>query len=203
LDYPQSKNQMKNNNLEHFYKINRQDKHVLNGHLSKVIWFTGLSGSGKSTVSDRVQQILHESGVHTYILDGDKIRTGINKGLGFSEADRAENLRRVAEIAKLMVDAGMVVLAAFISPMKKDRLMIRDIIGEEDFIEVFVNTSLEICEERDIKGLYRKARNGEISEFTGITSPYENPENPDVELKDGNSIEESVSLVVEYLKGKI
>ncbi|MDF0692477.1 adenylyl-sulfate kinase [Aquirufa ecclesiirivi] len=194
---------MKNNILEHYYKINRQDKNKLNGHLSKVIWFTGLSGSGKSTVSDRVQQILHESGTNTYILDGDKIRMGINKGLGFSEADRAENLRRVAEIAKLMADAGMVVLAAFISPLKKDRQMIREIIGQEDFIEVFVNTSLEICEERDIKGLYKKARNGEISEFTGITSPYENPENPDVELKDGNSIEESASLVIDYLKGKI
>lgn len=168
-----------------------------------VVWFTGLSGSGKSTIADRVEQRLHADEIRTYSLDGDKIRLGINRDLGFSETDRNENLRRIGEIAALMVDAGLVVLAAFVSPFEKDRKMLREIIGQEQFMEVFVNTSLEECEKRDIKGLYKKARNGEIKDFTGISSPYEQPANPDIELTEKFSIDEAVELVYKKIKARL
>ncbi len=159
--------------------ITRTDRERLNGHKGKVVWFTGLSGSGKSTLVNALEVELHNRGMRTYILDGDNIRQGLNKNLGFTDADRVENIRRVAEVAKLMMDAGIIVMTAFISPFRREREMARDLIGQDDFIEVYVNTPLEVCEERDVKGLYRQAREGKIPNMTGINSPYESPENPD------------------------
>ncbi|MFA6260112.1 MAG: adenylyl-sulfate kinase [Bacteroidia bacterium] len=194
---------MKENIKAHNFSVNRIARNNQNNHPSMVVWFTGLSGSGKSTIADRVEQRLHADEIRTYSLDGDKIRLGINRDLGFSETDRNENLRRIGEIAALMVDAGLVVLAAFVSPFEKDRKMLREIIGQEQFMEVFVNTSLEECEKRDIKGLYKKARNGEIKDFTGISSPYEQPANPDIELTEKFSIDEAVELVYKKIKARL
>lgn len=163
--------------------ITRQDREQFNGHKGKVIWFTGLSGSGKSTIANALEKELHARGKHTYILDGDNIRQGLNKDLGFTDADRVENIRRVAEVAKLMMDAGLIVTTAFISPFRAERQMARELIGEENFIEVFVDTPLEICEKRDPKGLYKKARSGCLPNMTGVNSPYEAPENPTISLK--------------------
>lgn len=163
--------------------ITQQDRERLNGHQGKVIWFTGLSGSGKSTIANALEKELHAQGKHTYILDGDNIRQGLNKDLGFTDADRVENIRRVAEVAKLMMDAGLIVITAFISPFRAERKMARQLIGEKSFIEVFVDTPLEICEERDPKGLYKKARNGQLPNMTGIGSPYESPERADITIK--------------------
>jgi len=162
--------------------ITRGDRERLNGHTGKVIWFTGLSGSGKSTIANALERELHKAGRRTYILDGDNIRRGLNKDLGFTDADRVENIRRVAEMAKLMMDAGILVLTALISPFRRERQMARELIGEGNFFEVFVDTPLEICEERDPKGLYRKARAGQIPNMTGISSPYEPPERPEVRV---------------------
>lgn len=158
--------------------ISRKDREKLNGHKSKVIWLTGLSGSGKTTLANALEMKLHEQGLKTYLLDGDNVRHGLNKDLNFSEEARVENIRRIAEVSKLMLDAGLIVLTAFISPFKKDRLMAKELIGKESFIEVYVNTPIEICENRDSKGLYKKARRGEITNMTGINSPYEAPEHP-------------------------
>ncbi|MBM3514932.1 MAG: sulfate adenylyltransferase subunit CysN [Alphaproteobacteria bacterium] len=158
--------------------ITREDRERLNGHQGKVIWFTGLSGSGKSTIANALEKALHAQGKRTYILDGDNIRQGLNRDLGFTDADRVENIRRVAEVAKLMMDAGLVVMTAFISPFRAEREMARELIGQENFIEVFVDTPLEVCEQRDPKGLYKKARNGQLPNMTGINSPYERPLNP-------------------------
>jgi bifunctional enzyme CysN/CysC len=167
--------------------IDKKARRALSGHTSKVFWFTGLSGSGKSTIANEFANELHARGVRTYILDGDNIRHGLNKDLGFTDADRVENIRRIAEVAKLMVDAGVVVLTAFISPFRAERDMTRSLFEEDEFVEVFVDTPIEICEKRDVKGLYKKARAGEIPNFTGIGSPYEAPENPEVTLKtEGN-----------------
>ncbi|NQW92901.1 MAG: adenylyl-sulfate kinase [Polaromonas sp.] len=157
------------------FTVARVDRERLNGHKGKVIWFTGLSGSGKSTLANALEARLHRLGMRTYILDGDNIRHGLNKDLGFSEADRAENIRRISEVARLMMDAGMVVMAAFISPFKRERELARDLIGADNFFEVYVNTPLELCEERDVKGLYQQARTGKIANMTGINSPYEAP----------------------------
>ncbi|QXH51546.1 adenylyl-sulfate kinase [Pseudomonas fakonensis] len=159
--------------------IGRQDRERLNGHAGKVIWFTGLSGSGKSTLANALEKELHAQGMRTYILDGDNIRQGLNKDLGFTDADRVENIRRVAEVARLMMDAGMVVMTAFISPFRAERQMARELIGEQHFMEVFVDTPLEVCEQRDPKGLYKKARNGQLPNMTGIHSPYEPPVTPE------------------------
>jgi bifunctional enzyme CysN/CysC len=156
--------------------IGRADRERLNGHKGKVIWFTGLSGSGKSTLANALEVQLHSQGLRTYLLDGDNVRQGLNKDLGFTEADRVENIRRIAEVAKLMMDAGMVVMTAFISPFKREREMARSLIGADDFIEVYVNTSIETCEQRDVKGLYKQARAGKIPNMTGINSPYEAPD---------------------------
>ena len=162
--------------------ISRLDREKLNGHIGKVIWFTGLSGSGKSTIANALEIKLHEQGKRTYILDGDNIRQGLNKDLGFTDTDRIENIRRIAEVAKLMMDAGLVVLTAFISPFRQEREMARELIGPDNFVEVYVNTTLEVCEQRDVKGLYRKARSGQLPNMTGINSPYETPVAPDVIL---------------------
>ena len=158
--------------------ITREDRERLNGQKSKVIWFTGLSGSGKSTIANALEKELHAQGKRTYILDGDNIRQGLNRDLGFTNADRVENIRRVAEVAKLMMDAGLIVMTAFISPFRAEREMARELIGKENFVEVFVDTPLEVCERRDPKGLYKKARNGELPNMTGINSPYEAPLKP-------------------------
>jgi bifunctional enzyme CysN/CysC len=149
------------------------------------MWFTGLSGSGKSTLANALEVELHGRGLRTYVLDGDNIRQGLNKDLGFTEADRVENIRRIAEVAKLMMDAGLVVMTAFISPFRRERDMARELVGAENFVEVYVSTPLEVCEQRDVKGLYRKARAGQIPNMTGINSPYEPPEHPDYETRGG------------------
>ncbi|WP_324719218.1 adenylyl-sulfate kinase [Salinimicrobium sp. HB62] len=191
------------NIVKHDYHITRQDRNRQNKHGSLVIWFTGLSGSGKSTIADKLEQRLFEAGIQTYALDGDNIRSGLNKGLKFTREDRSENNRRIAEVAKLFVDAGMITITAFISPLKEDREQARAIIGDDNFIEVFVNTPLEVCEERDVKGFYKKARAGEIKNFTGISAPYEAPKNPDFEIKtEEESVEDAVGRLFSYLKEK-
>lgn len=186
------------------FKLSKEDRQALKNHGSFLIWFTGLSGSGKSTLANEVEQRLHKMGVHTYPLDGDNIRDGINKDLTFSAEGREENIRRVAEIAKLFVDAGTVVLGSFISPYRKSRENIRDIVGADSFVEVYVNTSLEECERRDVKGLYEKARNGEIPSFTGISSPYEVPLHPDIEIDtEKMSVEEAAEKVISAVADKL
>ncbi len=179
--------------------INRQARETLHGHAGKVIWLTGLSGSGKSTIANALEIKLHTQGKHTYILDGDNLRLGLNKDLGFSEADRIENIRRVAEVAKLMMDAGLIVIAAFISPFKEDRAQTREIISADSFIEVFVDTPREICEQRDPKGLYKKARAGLLPNMTGIGSRYEAPEAPDLRIQSGTGIAEACDQIVRLL----
>ncbi|WP_457680811.1 adenylyl-sulfate kinase [Thermovibrio sp.] len=186
--------------VPHKGRITREDREKLNGHKSFILWFTGLSGSGKSTLSHRVEEILHSMGVRTYVLDGDNIRMGLNKDLGFSKEDRKENIRRIGEVAKLFVDAGVVVLSAFISPYRKDREFVRNLVEPEDFIEIFVKCPLEVCEKRDPKGLYRKARAGIIKNFTGIDDPYEEPENPEIVVEtDKYTVDECAFKVVSYL----
>ena len=192
------------NIIPHSFNINADKRGELKKHRSLVLWFTGLSGSGKSTISDELEQLLFKAGIHTYLLDGDNIRLGLNKGLGFSETDRNENLRRIAEVARLFVDAGIVVLSAFVSPLIKDRDMIRGIIGEGNFIEIYINTSLEECERRDVKGFYKKARRGEIKNFTGISAPYEPPLNPAIEIDTKiQSVEESALAIYHSIIDKI
>ena len=167
--------------------IDKKARRALSGHTSKVFWFTGLSGSGKSTIANKFANELHARGIRTYILDGDNVRHGLNKDLGFTDTDRVENIRRITEVAKLMVDAGIVVLTAFISPFRAERDMARSLFEEDEFVEVFVDTPIEICEQRDVKGLYKKARSGEIPNFTGIGSPYEPPQTPDITVHTDNS----------------
>ena len=186
------------------YQITVADRTRKHQHQSFLVWFTGLSGSGKSTIANLVEHRLFELGVHTYALDGDNIRNGINKNLSFSPEDRSENIRRIAEISNLMVDAGLVVLAAFISPYKKDRENIKKIVKDVNFVEVYVNTSVEECERRDVKGLYKKARAGEIKNMTGISAPYEAPENPDIEINTENeTIEQAVNKIMAYITPKL
>ena len=181
--------------------ITLEDRKRLNGHPGKVIWFTGLSGSGKSTIANALEKALHAEGKRTYILDGDNIRQGLNKDLGFTDADRVENIRRVAEVAKLMMDAGLIVMTAFISPFRAEREMARELIGEENFIEVFVDTPLAVCEQRDPKGLYKKARNGQLPNMTGINSPYEPPLNPICVLSHGGQgLEGAVQSITSLLR---
>ncbi len=181
--------------------VDKQARAKLNGHLPRVLWFTGLSGSGKSTITNAVEQVLHRQGVRTYILDGDNIRHGLNRDLGFTETDRIENIRRIAEVAKLMVDAGVVVLTAFISPFRAERDMARALFDEGEFLEIFLDVPLEAAEARDPKGLYRKARRGELPNFTGIDSPYESPETADLTLNTAElSVDDCVSRVLELLK---
>lgn len=176
--------------------IGRTERERMNGHSGKVIWFTGLSGSGKSTLANALEKDLYAQGKRTYILDGDNVRQGLNKDLGFTDADRVENIRRVAEVAKLMMDAGLIVMTAFISPFRAEREMARELIGKENFIEVFIDTPLELCEERDPKGLYKKARRGELPNMTGINSPYEAPEQPDLTIKtEYTNLEQAIKII--------
>lgn len=190
--------------VQYSYKVNRAAREQQNTHRSLVLWFTGLSGSGKSTIANKVEEVLFDGGIKTYTLDGDNIRSGINKGLGFTLENRNENLRRIAEVAKLFVDAGIVTIAAFVSPLQKDRDLVKSIVGAVDFVEIFVNTSLEECERRDVKGLYKKARAGEIKNFTGIDAPYENPINPDIVIEtEKQSIEDAVTSIVTFVKDKL
>jgi bifunctional enzyme CysN/CysC len=174
--------------------INRAAREKHHGHKGKVIWFTGLSGSGKSTTANALEVELHKLGKHTYLLDGDNVRQGLNKDLGFTDADRVENIRRIAEVAKLMMDAGLIVMTAFISPFKREREMARQLIGEENFIEVFIDTPIEVCEARDPKGLYKKVREGNLPNFSGISSLYEIPENPDIKINGAEAKNESDPL---------
>jgi adenylylsulfate kinase len=193
-----------NNVYNQNYSISKLDRNKKNNHSSLMILFTGLSGSGKSTIASKLEQQLHSQNFQTYTLDGDNMRLGLNSDLGFSPEDRNENLRRIGEVSKLMIDAGLITLAAFVSPLKSDRKLIETIVGSDNFIEIFVNTSLEECERRDVKGLYAKARKGEIPNFTGISSPYEAPENPSLEINTENtSVENAVEIITEYLKNKI
>jgi len=189
--------------VEHHYKITRAEREQINGHKAICVWFTGLSGSGKSTLASNLEEELHKRGHKTYVLDGDNIRNGLSKDLTFTEKDRDENLRRIGEVAKLMCDAGIIVIAAFVSPFIHERKMLREIIGDL-YNEVFVDTPLEICEQRDIKGLYKKARRGEIANFTGIGSPYEPPLTAEVRVETKDlSIDQSLSIVLENILPKI
>ncbi len=194
---------MSKNIIPHDYKISREERRKAHGHNSFLVFFTGLSGSGKSTVANALEQKLYEQNIHTYVLDGDNVRRGINRNLSFSPEDRSENIRRIGEISKLFVDAGLVVLAAFVAPYEKDRTDIRDLVGVENYVEVFVNTSLEVCEARDVKGLYAKARKGEIKNMTGISAPYEEPRNPTVEVTHEHSIEEAVEIIYRTIENKL
>lgn len=184
--------------------LSRADKEALLGQHGLMVWFTGLSGSGKSTVAIALERELHKRGILCRILDGDNIRSGINNNLGFSEEDRVENIRRIAEVSKLFVDTGVVTIAAFISPNNDLRRMACDIVGEDDFVEVYVNTPLEVCEQRDVKGLYARARRGEVKNFTGISAPFEAPEHPDLCLDTSVlSLEESVNRLLDLILPKI
>lgn len=195
---------MKENIIPHSYQVSVQDRRSQNNHNSFLIWFTGLSGSGKSTIANALELELHKIGIKTYTLDGDNIRKGLNSDLTFSPEHRTENIRRIAEAAHLMIDAGLVVLAAFVSPYKKDRENIKNIVKDVNFVEVYVNTSIEECERRDVKGLYKKARAGEIKNMTGISAPYEAPEHPDIEIKTENeSIDSSVKKLIDFITPKL
>ena len=192
------------NTVKHSYKTTKKQRELQHGHKAYLLWFTGLSGSGKSTLANLVEVALHKNGLSTYILDGDNIRQGINKDLSFAPEDRTENIRRISEISKLMLDCGVLTLAAFISPYIKDRELVKHIVGDDNFIEIFVNTSLEECERRDVKGLYKKARLGEIKNMTGISAPYEAPVCPNLEvITDGKSIEESVRIILKFINKKL
>ena len=192
-----------NNIIWHPHRLSREDRASLKKQKPCILWFTGLSGSGKSTIANRVEEMLFEMKKHTYLLDGDNIRSGLNRDLGFSPQDRVENIRRVAEVARLFVDAGIIVLTAFISPYRSERDSVRESVEEGEFIEIFVDTPLEVCESRDPKGLYKKARAGEIPDFTGIDSDYEEPINPEIVLKTAQmSIDESANEVIAYLKNR-
>lgn len=184
----------------HNMNVEREHREKLLNQKAVLLWFTGLSGAGKSTVASLLEKRLHEMGKLTYLLDGDNVRHGLNSDLGFSEEDRIENIRRVGEVSKLIVDSGVITISTFISPFKEDRENVRKLLGK-DFIEVFTDCPLEVCEKRDPKGIYKKARKGEIKNFTGIDSPYEKPENPEITVSTHlNSLEECVELIISYLK---
>lgn len=188
----------------HQGKITISNREKLNDHSGACLWFTGLSGSGKSTLSVEVESLLFQKGIHTYILDGDNIRHGLNKDLSFSDTDRKENIRRIGEVAKLFVDAGIIVLTAFISPFRADRDFVRSLIPEGKFIEIFVDCDLATCEKRDPKGLYKKARDNRINDFTGLSSPYEEPKNPELVIFNGENsdLNKNAALIIEILLQK-
>lgn len=195
---------MNKNIIPHNFTITKDSRHKRNNHNSFLIWFTGLSGSGKSTIANALELELYVKRVNTYLLDGDNIRSRINKDLLFSPEDRRENIRRISEISNLFIDAGVVVLSAFVSPYRKDREYVLELVGQDNVITVFVNTSLEECERRDVKGLYKKARAGEINNFTGVNAPYEAPLHPDVEIDtEKMSIEESVDKIMITVSKKL
>jgi len=195
---------MKNTNIiYHAASVTRERRNQLNNHKSVVIWFTGLSGSGKSTLAHSVEEILFSKGCRTFVLDGDNVRHGLTSNLGFSNEDRKENIRRIGEVTKLMMEAGLIILTAFISPFREDRIAVRNLISDGDFIEVYCKASLETCEARDLKGLYKRARLGEIKNYTGINSPYEIPDDPELIIDiDKEVLEESVSKIVSFLQKK-
>ena len=185
----------------HDSEVTKAERQVRHNHKSAILWFTGLSGSGKSTISVALEKALFERGLNTYRLDGDNVRHGLNNNLGFSPEDRQENIRRIAEVSKLMVDAGLITLTAFISPYKADRDRAREIVEDGEFIEIYTKASVEACEKRDPKGLYQKARTGKIPEFTGISAPYEAPEHPEIVIDtEETSIEEAVLQILNYLE---
>lgn len=191
------------NTVWHHAVIKRENREKMNGHKSIVLWFTGLSGSGKSTIAHAMEEKLYNMGCHTYVFDGDNVRHGLCSDLGFSSEDRKENIRRIGEMTKLFIDAGIIAMTAFISPYKRDREWVRSLVGKENFVEIFCDCSLNVCEQRDVKGHYARARRGEIKEFTGISAPYEAPENPALRLKtDELTLEECVDAVLKYLSGR-
>jgi len=194
---------MNENIVWHDQTVSREKKQKHKGHKPLLLWYTGLSGSGKSTIANAVEANLFELGCHTYLLDGDNVRMGLNKGLTFSDEDRIENIRRISEVAKLFVDAGLIVSTAFISPFKADRAQAREIIAQGEFVEVFIDTPIEVCESRDPKGLYKKARAGEIPNFTGISSAFDIPKSPELHIKTAEqSVEQSVEQIIGYLYNK-
>ena len=195
---------MEENIIPHNFSILKENRSDLKNQIPLLIWFTGLSGSGKSTIANALENALFERRVHTYLLDGDNIRKGLNNNLSFSPNDRSENIRRIAEVANLMIDAGLVVLASFISPYREDRENVKRIVGYENFVEVFVNTPIEECEKRDIKGLYAKARSGEIKNFTGVNAPYEIPMAPDIEIDTATvSVDHAVTIILMEVENRI
>lgn len=187
----------------HHGLVTRGDRNILNGHQSGLLWLTGLSASGKSTIAHALEKELFDRGIRVYVLDGDNVRHGLNANLGFSPEDRKENIRRIAEVALLMVDAGLVVVAAFISPFREDREAVRKIFSEDTFAEIYIKCSLEECEKRDPKGQYKKARDGIIKNYTGISAPYEEPESPElVADTEKMSLEQSVKVIMDFIEGK-
>ena len=192
------------NIVYHNFKVSKSDREKLHQHKAFLVWFTGLSGSGKSTIANALESRLNGLNISTYVLDGDNIRFGICKDLTFSPEDRSENIRRIAEIANLFVDAGIVTLASFVSPYSNDRENVRNTVGAKNYVEVFVNTTLDECKRRDVKGLYKKAIDGEIKNMTGISAPYETPQNPDLEIDTlKESLDESVDKIFKYLEKKL
>ena len=195
---------MQKNIVKHSYSVNLESRKKLKQHQPLLLWFTGLSGSGKSTIANCVEQELHKNSIHTYTLDGDNIRKGLNSDLSFSPEDRSENIRRIAETAYLMMDAGLVVLAAFVSPYRNDRDRIRKIIGDDNMVEIYINTSVEECERRDVKGLYKKARKGEIKNMTGISAPYESPLHPDIQINTEEvTIVDATKQIINFIHPKL
>ena len=195
---------MQKNIVKHSYSVNRDSRKKLKEHQSILLWFTGLSGSGKSTIANCVEQELHKNSIHTYTLDGDNIRKGLNSNLSFSPEDRTENIRRIAETAHLMMDAGLVVLAAFVSPYRNDRDHIRNIVGDDNMVEIYINTSIEECERRDVKGLYKKARKGEIKNMTGISAPYESPLHPDIQINTEEvTVVDATKQIINFINPKL
>ena len=190
--------------VKHRASVTRSRREHLNRHKSVIIWFTGLSGSGKSTLAHAVEEELHKAGCRTFVFDGDNVRYGLCANLGFSEEDRHENIRRIGEMAKLFIEAGVIALTAFISPFKADRERVRALVPENDFVEIYCDSPLRVCEERDVKGFYKKARAGVIQNYTGVSSPYEPPENPDLHLDTaGNSVEENTEKVLALLQERL
>ena len=195
---------MQKNIVKHSYSVNRDSRKKLKQHQSILLWFTGLSGSGKSTIANCVEQELHKNSIHTYTLDGDNIRKGLNSDLSFSPEDRSENIRRIAETARLMIDAGLVVLAAFVSPYRSDRDHIRKIVGDDNMVEIYINTSIEECERRDVKGLYKKARKGEIKNMTGISAPYESPLHPNIQINTEEvTVVDATKQIINFINPKL
>ena len=196
---------MKSSNIiYHHATVTKQRRNKLNNHKSVVLWFTGLSGSGKSTLAHALEEKLFQKGCRTFVLDGDNVRHGLNSNLDFSDADRGENIRRISEVSKLMLEAGLIVMTAFISPFTEDRNTARNLIKNDNFIEIYCKASIETCEKRDVKGLYKKARAGKIKNYTGIDSPYEAPVNPELIINtDKESLDESISKILSYLQENI